>query len=98
MEWDCEDCSSLASRRLNGDSEVVPVEPPPVPAVSFDNVPPRSAMKRSHPSDGMSTGESSNGSNDSEVDIISVADSESPSTSMIFRKFSIIFVFENKIR
>jgi len=98
MEWDCEDCSSLVPRRNSGDNDVEIVEPPSVPSVSFDNFPLRSAMKRSHPSDGMSTGESSSGNgNDSEIDIISVADSESPSTSMIFRKFAQLF-FINKIK
>ena len=83
MDRDCKDCSLLVSRRNSGGGAII-VEPPAVPSVSFDNLPPRVAMKRSHPSDGVSTSHSESSSNpgDSDVDVISIADSDSPSTSI----------------
>ena len=83
MDWDCEDCSLLVSRRNSGGGAII-VEPPAVPTVSFENLPPRMAMKRSHPSDGVSTSHSEGTSypGDSHVGVISIADSHLPSPSM----------------
>lgn len=90
MEWDCDDCSSLESRRNSANASPA-TEVPTVPQASAMLTPvianaftPRLGVKRPHPGDSTSDSEAdANSSGDErEVDIISVSDAESPANSL----------------
>jgi hypothetical protein len=92
MEWDCDDCSSLDSRRNSANASPnaeVPVTVPPAstllnPAVIASATAPRTGVKRPRSGDSTSESEAEAGSSDDEgeVDIISVSDAESPANSV----------------
>ena len=92
MEWDCDDCSSLESRRNSANASPNAETPVSVPLASTTLNPtvvtnamaPRTGVKR--PRSGDSTSESEAeaicSDNENEVDITSVSDAESPASSV----------------
>lgn len=90
MEWDCDDCSSLESRRNSANASPA-AEITTVPSASAILTPliantftPRSGVKRPHSGDSSSDSEGDSDSSDdeSEVDITSVSDAESPANPL----------------
>lgn len=83
MEWDCEDCSSLESRRNSAPRAAGPstTTVPLAPSIVTETLAPRSAVKRPRPIE-LSSSSDDSSSDESEVDITSVSDPESPSNSL----------------
>lgn len=94
MEWDCDDCGSLQSRRNSASRAAEPSNGGLLPAIpastsannsltphSAENMTPRAAVKRPRSGGLTSTSEESS-SSESDVDIVSVSDPESPTSSL----------------
>ena len=96
MEWDCEDCSLLESRqnsasRATGSSTLSMTANATVPTAAEVLAPPRTGVKRPRPLD-FSSSEDGSGDEISEIDIVSVSDSELPLNSITTPIISMISV------
>lgn len=93
MEWECDDCSSLESRRTSANGSPTAEVPATVPlassmlnpAVAASTTATRTGVKRPRSEDSTSESEdksSSSSEDESEVDITSISDAESPDSSL----------------